>query len=160
MKEDLFRKKSMEQLSAPEQLTGYLRVAGPGVWFVLIGIIVLLAGLLIWGTFGRIISSVSAPAVISDGKAHCYVLSQDLNLDQDKEIEVTIGDVNMTAVLEDAEPVIMDASNDPALYRSGYLSPGSRVMILTCPTNLTDGIYDAKITVEKLRPISLIFAKN
>ena len=41
----IFREKSLEQLNAPEQLTEYLKVTGPGVWITLIGVIVLLCGL-------------------------------------------------------------------------------------------------------------------
>ena len=60
----IFREKSMEQLSTPEQLTGYLRVTGPGVWIVLAGLAILLAGLLVWGIFGRLVSTVTVPAKV------------------------------------------------------------------------------------------------
>ena len=76
----IFREKSMEQLSTPEQLTGYLRVTGPGVWIVLAGLAILLAGLLVWGIFGRLVSTVTVPAKVENGKAYCYVLQDDLRL--------------------------------------------------------------------------------
>ena len=63
----IFRDKSLEQLSSPEQLTSYLRVAGTGVWFVLAGIIVLIVGLIVWGIFGRIYTTVTVPAEVRDG---------------------------------------------------------------------------------------------
>ena len=56
MDNQIFREKSLKQLSTPEQLTDYLRVTGPGVWFVLVGILVLLFGSLMWGIFGTIVS--------------------------------------------------------------------------------------------------------
>ena len=44
MKQDLFRKESMEQLSRPDQLSDYIRVSTPATWVLLAAIILLLAG--------------------------------------------------------------------------------------------------------------------
>ena len=44
----LFRKKSMERITSPEHLTQYLRVTNPGIWIILMSVIVLLAGILVW----------------------------------------------------------------------------------------------------------------
>lgn len=159
MENKIFREKSMEQLSAPEQLTGYLKVTGPGVWFVLIGLIVLLAGMLIWGTFGRIISTVTVPVKVSGGAASCYVLSKDL-APAPGTVEVEIGDVTMEADTSIGARKILNADDDPMLYVSGYLSPGKEVKVLLCETDLADGFYSAQITIETLRPISLLFSKN
>ena len=41
---DLFRKKSMEKVTSPEQLNDYIRVSNPGVWTVLAAVVILLAG--------------------------------------------------------------------------------------------------------------------
>ncbi len=159
MDNQIFREKSMEQLSTPEQLTGYLKVTGPGVWFVLIGIIVLLAGMLIWGTFGRIISTVTVPAQVSGRAASVYVLSKDLAAESDM-VEIEIGDVTMEADSREAESRILNADDDPMLFLSDYLSPGKEVKILHCGTDLADGFYSAVVTIETLRPISLLFSKN
>ena len=154
-KKQIFRKKTIEQLSEPEQLTGYLKVTGPGVWVALSGIIILLAGLLVWGFFGKLVSTVTVPAKIRDGLCMCYVLSEDA-ASTDEEIEVKIGDVKMTAELSKAERMTLDASADPDLYASGYLAPGRSVIVLSCRTDLKDGMYDALVTTETLKPISLI----
>lgn len=159
MEKSLFRKKSIEQLSAPEELTGYLRVTGPGVWVVLTGIMILLAGFAVWGIMGTVITTVTAPAIVEEGTVSCYILKDDSAL-TDSQIEITIGDVRMYSAAEDAEAVTMNASDDPFLFASGYLSPGKNVMVLTCSTTLTDGYYDAVVTTEKCRPISLLFSKN
>ena len=156
---NIFREKSIEQLSSPEQLTGYLRVTGPGVWFVLAGVIILLGGMLVWGIFGRILKTVTAPALVKDGEAYCYVLTEDVNLNSD-DIEVRIGDVSMPADPQKASTITLDASADPALYASGYLSPGEGVVILACSTDLKDGNYNAVVTTEYLKPISLLFSQN
>ena len=51
---DLFRKKSIDRVSSPEQLNDYIRVTRPSVWLVLIAIILLLIGMLIWSIFGSV----------------------------------------------------------------------------------------------------------
>ena len=40
-----FRKKAMDRISSPEDLTGYLRVTSPGMWIVLAAVIALLVGM-------------------------------------------------------------------------------------------------------------------
>ena len=159
MDNQLFREKSVKQFSTPEQLTDYLRVTGPGVWFVLVGIIVILLGGLFWSIFGNIVSSVQVPAQIQEGKLYCYILQEDFKRN-DPEIDVIIGDVKMTASIDDAQTIILDSAEYSKLYASGYLSPGKSVVMLTCPTDLKDGIYDATVVTEAIHPISLIFSKN
>lgn len=50
----IFRKKSLEQISTPEQLDDYIKVTKPSVWVVLIATIILIAGVLVWAVFGKI----------------------------------------------------------------------------------------------------------
>ena len=54
MKNSIFRKKSMDRVSSPEQLNDYIRVTSPGVWLFLIALLLLLAGFIIWAAFGRL----------------------------------------------------------------------------------------------------------
>ncbi|MCR5418705.1 MAG: hypothetical protein K6E84_07310 [Lachnospiraceae bacterium] len=51
---DLFRKKSLDRVSSPEQLNDYIRVTTPSVWLVLLALILLLVGMLIWSVFGTV----------------------------------------------------------------------------------------------------------
>ena len=159
MDEKIFREKSIEQLSTPDDLTSYLRVTGPGVWVVLSGVIVLLAGLLCWGVFGNVISTVNAPAVVKDGKLSCYVIETDIDL-SDPEIDIKIGNENITAKSEDAKTETLSASEDAAIFESGYLEPGKSTVILTGDTALSDGFYNAVVTTETLKPISLLLSKG
>ena len=43
---ELFREKSLERVSSPEQLNDYIKVTTPSVWLVLIAVILLLVGIL------------------------------------------------------------------------------------------------------------------
>ena len=44
MSQPIFRQKSMEKISSPEQMNDYIRVSNPSVWMILAAVIVLLAG--------------------------------------------------------------------------------------------------------------------
>ena len=50
-KKSVFREKSLDRIQSPEQLNDYLRVTNPTVWVLLAAVIVLLAGMLVWGSF-------------------------------------------------------------------------------------------------------------
>ena len=42
MDNQIFREKSIKRISSPEELNKYLRVTNPGIWAVLLAVIVLL----------------------------------------------------------------------------------------------------------------------
>ncbi|MCR5211979.1 MAG: hypothetical protein K6C41_05455 [Lachnospiraceae bacterium] len=55
MKEKLiFREKSLEKVTSPEQLNDYIKVTRPSVWLILFATIILIVGTLVWAVFGKI----------------------------------------------------------------------------------------------------------
>ncbi|MBR0147438.1 MAG: hypothetical protein IJM25_12360 [Eubacterium sp.] len=50
----LFRQKSVDRMSNPEQLNDYIRVTTPSVWLVLAAVFVLLVGIVVWTIFGTV----------------------------------------------------------------------------------------------------------
>ena len=50
----IFREKSMEHVSGPEELNDYIRVTTPSVWLVLAALILPLAGMLAWSVLGTV----------------------------------------------------------------------------------------------------------
>lgn len=51
---ELFRKKSLDRVSSPEQLNDYIQVTSPSVWLVLAAIILLIVGMLAWSVLGTV----------------------------------------------------------------------------------------------------------
>ena len=50
----IFRKKSLDRISSPDQLDDYIRVTTPSVWVALLALIVLLVGILAWSILGTV----------------------------------------------------------------------------------------------------------
>ncbi len=50
----IFRKKSLERVTSPEQLNDYIRVTTPSVWIILAATLILIIGTLVWAVFGKI----------------------------------------------------------------------------------------------------------
>lgn len=50
----IFREKSLQRVSSPEELNDYIRVTTPSVWVVLAALVLLLAGMLAYSVFGTV----------------------------------------------------------------------------------------------------------
>ena len=50
----LFREKSIDRVTSPEELNDYIRVSTPSVWLVLVATIIILVGVLVWSTLGTV----------------------------------------------------------------------------------------------------------
>ncbi len=50
----IYREKSLQKISSPEQLNDYIRVTSPSVWIVLAATVALLIGIIGWSIFGTV----------------------------------------------------------------------------------------------------------
>ena len=57
MENSLFRKKSLERISSPEQMHDYMRVTSPRLWMLLTAIVVLVAGFIVYAAMTNIEST-------------------------------------------------------------------------------------------------------
>ena len=137
MNNEIFRKKSIDKVKSPESLDDYIRVSNPGVWLLLISIIVLLAGACVWGIFGHIDSTVPASVRIENGTAVCYVTEEN----------ITSVKVGQTVQLENCEAVIESIGKKD---ETGY------PCVLSDISSLSDGFYEGKVIVESYKPLSFI----
>lgn len=53
-KSSIFREKSLERISSPEEIDDYMKVTSPGMWLVLGAVFFLLAAAFFWSVTGRI----------------------------------------------------------------------------------------------------------
>ena len=132
-KTSIFRQKTLDRLSSPEQLTDYLRVTNVGLWVIIAVIILLLVGLFTWATLGQLETTVPAKLVVQDGTAQMTVL---------RDAAIAPG---MTVRAGGEEFQISQV-------QEGDLG----LPAATAPVNLANGNYDAAIVVESVSPISFL----
>ena len=135
MQNKLFRQKSIDRVSSPEQLHDYMRVTNPGVWMVLAAVIVLLASVLFASVFGRLENTVNVTARIENGVAKVAV--------QGPEAETL--DEGMVLRIRGEETII-----------AGVDWIASDTAEATARINLPDGNYEAVVVTEVITPIRFL----
>ncbi|MET0961492.1 MAG: hypothetical protein ABWY05_01540 [Noviherbaspirillum sp.] len=64
MKQELFRKTALENLSAPQQLNAALQITRPRAWIALAAILLILAASVVWSVAGTLPASVEGQGII------------------------------------------------------------------------------------------------
>ena len=157
MNSNLFRKKSIDRVSSPEQLNDRIRVTDSGIWLLLGGIVLILAGILVWGIFGRLNTTLPTGAVTENGVTVCYV----------KEADLTKISIGMTVTAESGESTVESISLQPIqvddalpeyLRHVGGLSKGEWVYAVTLTEPIGDNgtIFQADIVTESIAPIKFV----
>lgn len=155
MSNSLFRKKSMERISSPEQLNAYIRVSTPSVWLILAAIVVLLAGVCVWGMTGRMDTVISAVAVAGEDALVAYVREEDAAALQEG-MRVSIGSAEGQLLSIGAQPVQVDDGFTDYMRRLGSLQEGEWVYAVALDVECPEGVHSAKIVTESVSPMSFV----
>ena len=136
MGDTLFRKKSLDKIKSPEALNDYVQVTSPGVWLLLAAAVALLVGALIWSVFGHAESRLSTSVVVENGIAVCTVADEIIEPD-------------MPLRVDGKELTVLDV---------GYDNDTGRLLctIRAEADGLADGVYDAELVLESVKPISFV----
>ena len=158
----IFNKRATEKLRSPDDLDKYVRVTNPSIWAVLGASVAILIGLLAWGIFGSVTTSVSCLGVVYEDEAMCFLSTEDVT-------HVNVGDVanfgGTTLVVSEVARVPFSEYEIWDLLQSDYLSDvfsaGGwvyRVDFEGDVSGLEQGVpLGVSITTERVAPISLIF---
>ena len=136
--ESIFRKKTLERISSPEQLTDYLRITNPGVWVVMSAIIFLLLGLFVWTMTGTLQTKVDVKVNVENRTATIIPVSSD-TLVADMPLQIN-SNVYVIAYTETDE----------------Y----GRVYGIADVDDLPDGVYDGTAVIEAIHPIQFLINSN
>lgn len=162
MDNHLFRQKSIEQVSSPEQLNDYIRVSNPSVWMILTAVIVLLTGVCIWGVFGHLDTTVGCVCISDGGRNVVYIKETDMvsvetrNTSVVEGMCVTVGGQEYEIKAIGTEPVSVSEDFSEYAMHIGNLKNGEWVYEATLEAVLPDGIYVAEIVVESVNPMSFV----
>jgi len=154
-KQDIFRTKSIERIESPESMNDYLQVTSPGVWLVLITIVIFLIGACIWGIFGSIESTVNVAVVSTDTETICLVPNTALeSVIRNRAVRIT--DTNYELLPATLEPEIISEDTNIYWILAGNLNIGDIVYRIPLSQNLSEGVYTGTIVTETLSPLSLL----
>ncbi len=105
--QNLFRKSALQHVSSPADLDDYIQATRPGTWLVVIAAIIAIAGLLTWGVFGRVATTIDDNGIASNGQIVCYLNQQDFS-------EVQKGD---SATVDNQPATVSDVVQTPVSKR-------------------------------------------
>lgn len=153
----IFREKSLERISSPEELDSYLRIANPPLWVALSAVVLLLTGALVWGIFGTLESSVPAVTVCTDADAICYVSEQDYDRIELAD-EVHIGELTAHVTEANAEAVRAESVLNEYAMHLCELDGGEFVHALRLDVSpAEEGSYASAVVVERISAIRFLW---
>lgn len=150
----IFRQKSLERISSPENLDKYIKSTTPSLWILLGAVILLLVGTIVWASFGKLDSASVVGCEAHDGMVTAFIKEAEFQkLNEDSYIEIGEEKYAISAV---EGPSVAGEESDPFLIQAGGIENGDWYYILTCKADLDDGAYKGKIVYEKITPITFI----
>lgn len=135
MKESIFRKKSLERISSPEELDDYIKVTSPSMWLIMAAIILLLAAMIIWSFTGRMEITLETAAEVQGGQALIELPAEQIG-------KLTVGS-EIRAGSQSGQVTEITKKDD------GYL------VIAQIP-QLEDGVVEATLVTESIAPITFL----
>ena len=133
----IFRQKTIERISSPEQLTDYLRVTNPGIWAVLVAVILLLAGIFAWAAVGTLETNAEVTVVVQEHAAQV---------------------VPYEAVTLDTGMLLRVAGQEIMLTYAYYDDYGRS--IAAAELDLPDGSYIGSVVVEQTHPLDFLLSSR
>ena len=137
MNKELFREKSIDKISSPEDLGSYLRVTKPIVFIIMFATILVLAGLFIWSYFMSITSYAYGKAVVDDGV-----------------MVATFEDYNSSKYINDSMNVVVNTIMLPIDHLS--MDEKGNIVTISSTGELPEGEYDVKIGYRQTKIIDML----
>lgn len=155
--ETIFRQKSVDRVSSPEQLDNYLKVTTPTVWLVLVGIIIILVGTIVWAAFGRMKTYANAGCLVENQSVYCYVTEEDSKkITPGMLVEFPKEETNFEVISIDTQGVNIPDSYNYLQHIVGVTS-ADYVFTVFGLCNLDDGYYIGRVITESISPLEFIF---
>lgn len=149
--------KKLRKVDSPEQLNQYIRLSNPGVWILLIAIVVLLIGVCAWGFLGKIDTKITTVAISSDYNSYVYIKETDLEkVKNGMNVEIVNNENKYEIVeIETTPEKVTDELSEYARHL-GNFQIGEWVYKCRLNKNLREGTYGANIVVESIAPMVFV----
>lgn len=133
----IYREKTLDRISSPEQLTSYLRVTNPGIWVILAAVILLLVGIFSWSMVGTLETTAQATVIVVDHTARVIPAGAE--------------------VLSEGMP--LRVAGQEFTLASVKMDDYGR-MTGTAEAALPDGTYEGAVVVDSTRPIDFLLSSR
>jgi len=150
----IFREKSLERISSPEQLNQYIRTTSPSVWVILSAVVLFLVGIIVWATFDTIKTASDVGIRAGEGADLCYLREEDYEK-LTEESYVSCEDMKFPILSVDG-PLQADSQSDSFLMHAAGIGSGEWYYTISLDTPLADGSYKTEIVFEEVSPIRFI----
>ncbi len=122
---------------------------------LLSGIILVLAGALVWCAFGKLETRIKVPAIVNDGTSVLYVEAEDISkIKEGQEIELDRYEGHVTGVGTDGNRAY-EVLNDIALTKYGYTA-ADILYTVKSDVSAPDGVYTADIVIDSVSPAAFL----
>jgi len=153
MDNQLFRQKSIDRISSPEQLHDYMRVTSPRLWMILFIIIALVAGLIVFSTMATMESTMPVTFNVDQ-----YELSDDKdNITTEITVVTAIDPAYLDAISIGQEARLANNRKGVVdfIYQDKDMAYAS-IAMENPEVLLPDGEYPGEIVIEKKTPIDFL----
>ena len=156
MEKGLFRKKSLERISSPEELHDYMRVTTPRLWMILSAILLLLVGFIVYASTAVMENTAQIkleieqyPIPSEDENTPAFTTNLSAELPQSMKEQVNIG------------MVVRLGDEDVGTVQWIGIINSNQVYLLIEPKQyylpVPAGEYDAELVLESTTPISFLW---
>lgn len=149
--------KKLKKVDSPEQLNQYIRLSNPGVWILLLAIVVLLVGVCIWGYFGKIDTKLKTVVVSDNNSSYLYVKEEDvLKIKDGMQVQLNNNDATLEIVDIEETPEKVTEDMDEYARHLGNLQIGEWVFKCKLNKSVKEGTYSANVIIESIAPMTFI----
>lgn len=160
MKEELYRRSSLEKLASPDSLDEYIKIESPHIWLPLAAVFLLIAALAVWLGASRLKTAVEVQGIVHDGKIYAWLSPENAeNISEGMPVEqknVKIGSVCKVS----EEAVSRDEVDED--FVSGYfkdtqLTKWNVAVVIDADSHPPEGeTLSLQIVTEELNPLKFL----
>ena len=158
MDNGLFRKKSIDRISSPEQLHDYMRVTSPRLWMLLAAVVLLLAGFIVYAS--RTTMENTMPIRVTVENYHLTAEQSGTGEEKDAALIYAEIPIDQMDTVKTGMQVRFANGTGHVEWISAFSDEDKvQVMIQMDKVSypLTDGEFDAELVLESTTPISFFW---
>ena len=157
MENGLFRKKSMDRISSPEELHDYMRVTSPRLWMILTAIVVLLAGFIVYASTVKMENTIPVRV-----KVETYHMTADMTGAEERDVLLVYSELPLEKLDSVKTGMKLRLNNETGHVSWITTSEEDQLLDVAFEMDplkypLNDGEYDAELVLESTTPISFLW---